>query len=58
LLRPEPSLRFLLHRRRGGAGTRPARKITSGTGRGTRKAISRSRPPITTRTSAPKWSTP
>ena len=40
------------------AGIRAARKTTSATGRATRKAISRSRPPITTRICAARWCRP
>ena len=40
------------------AGTPAARRTTSATGRATRKATSRSRPPITTRTCAARWCRP
>ena len=58
-LRPEPALRLLLHRRRGGPlELRPRRRTTWAIGRATRKATSRFRPPITTRTCAARWCRP
>ena len=58
-LRPESALRLLLHRRRGrAAGIPAAAKTTSATGRATRKATSRCRPPTTIRICAARWCRP
>ena len=58
-LRPEPALRLLLHRRRGRAlELGPAGRTTWATGRATRKATSRCRPPIIIRICAARWCRP
>ena len=56
-LRPARAARLLFHRRRRRPlEFRPRETTISATARATRKAISRCRPPTTTRTCAPRWS--
>ena len=58
-LRPEPALRLSISSTpKRAAGIRAARRTTWATGRATKKAISRFRPPIIIRTCAARWCRP